>query len=133
MLILCASISLEINLVVKANGNWNILFFRYPLVFVSCSCYIVFKKEVGMSKSAIIRAQIDPALKEEVEMILQELGLSTTQAITLFYQQIRLLKDLPFEAHVPNEVTLRTFMDTDAGRNVICCENAQELFDRLGM
>jgi len=38
-----------------------------------------------MTKSAMSRARVDSTLKEEVEGILQELGLSTTQAITLFY------------------------------------------------
>ena len=54
-----------------------------------------------MTKSAMIRARIDPALKDEVESIFQELGLSTTQALTLFYQQIRLHQGLPFAVRVP--------------------------------
>ena len=58
-----------------------------------------------MTKSAMIRARMDPNLKEEVERILQELGLSATQAITLFYQQVRLSKGLPFEVRLPNQVT----------------------------
>jgi len=86
-----------------------------------------------MSKSAMIRARIDPTLKDEVEAILQELGLSTSQAILLFYQQIRLTQGLPFEVRLPNEVTERTFADTDAGRNLVRSENAQSLFDRLGI
>ena len=86
-----------------------------------------------MTKSAMIRARIDPTLKEEAEAILQELGLSTSQALTLFYQQVRLSKGLPFEVRLPNKETLRTFADTDAGRNVVRCENAQELFEWLGM
>jgi DNA-damage-inducible protein J len=81
----------------------------------------------------MIRARIDPTLKAEVEVILHELGLSTTQAILLFYQQIRLSQGLPFEVRLPNRVTERTFADTDAGRNVVPCENAQTLFERLGM
>jgi DNA-damage-inducible protein J len=63
-----------------------------------------------MTKSAMIRARVDPMLKEEVEAILQELGLSTTQAITLFYQQVRLTKGLPFEVRLLDKVTLRTFV-----------------------
>lgn len=56
-----------------------------------------------MPKSASIRARIDPQLKEEVETILQELGISTTQALTLFYQQIRLNRGLPFAVRLPAE------------------------------
>jgi len=86
-----------------------------------------------MTKSAMIRARVDSTLKEEVEGILQELGLSTTQAIILFYQQIRLSKGLPFEVRLPNHVTLQTFADTDAGQNLVRSENAQALFEKLGI
>ena len=86
-----------------------------------------------MAKSAMIRARVDPILKEEAEGILQELGLSTTQAIILFYQQVRLTKGLPFDIRLPNPLTQQTFADTDADRNVVQCENEQDLFDKLGM
>ena len=64
-----------------------------------------------MGKTAIIRAPVDPVLKEEVEDILQALGLSTTQAITLFYQQVRINQGLPFDARLPNALTQQTFAD----------------------
>ncbi len=86
-----------------------------------------------MTKSAMIRARVDSTLKEEVEGILQELGLSTTQAITLFYQQVRLTKGLPFAVRLPNQVTIQTFVDTDAGENLVRAENAQALFEKLGI
>ncbi len=41
-----------------------------------------------MAKSAMIRARIEPELKGNVENILRELGLTATEAITLFYNQI---------------------------------------------
>lgn len=86
-----------------------------------------------MSKTAMIRARVDPILKEEVEMILDAIGLSTTQAITLFYQQVRLSRGLPFDLRVPNTITLQTFTDTDAGENLVRCQNADDLFERLGI
>ena len=42
-----------------------------------------------MNKSAMIRARVDPGLKDEVEDVFEQLGLSATQAITLFYQQVK--------------------------------------------
>lgn len=61
-----------------------------------------------MSKSAMIRARMDPQLKDEVEQILDELGLSTTQALTLFYQQIRMNKGIPFRIRIPVDESQRT-------------------------
>ncbi len=84
-----------------------------------------------MTKSAMIRARVDPTLKQEAENIFEALGLSATQAITLFYQQVKWARGLPFEVRVPNEVTLRTFAETDAGENLVHCENAQDLFAKL--
>ena len=74
-----------------------------------------------MTKSAMIRARVDPALKQEAEGIFEALGLSATQAITLFYQQVKWARGLPFEVRVPNDVTLRTFDETDAGVILVGC------------
>lgn len=86
-----------------------------------------------MNKSAMIRARVDPKLKDEVESVFSQLGLSATQAITLFYQQVKLNRGLPFDVRIPNAVTLRTFAETDAGENVVPCQNAQDVFARLGI
>lgn len=86
-----------------------------------------------MAKSAIIRARIEPELKAEAETIFSELGLSITEAITLFYRQVKLQKGLPFEVRIPNQTTLQTFQETDEGRNVVQSENTQEMFDKLGL
>ncbi len=86
-----------------------------------------------MNKSAMIRARMDPSLKEEVESIFEALGLSTTQAITLFYQQVKWYRGLPFEVRIPTEVTRRTFEETDAGQNVVHCKDAEEMFEQLGI
>ena len=86
-----------------------------------------------MNKSAMIRARVDPNLKEEVENVFEQLGLSTTQAITLFYQQVKLNRGLPFDVRIPNAVTQRTFAETDAGENIVRCDSAQDMFTRLGI
>jgi len=86
-----------------------------------------------MSKTEMIRARIEPDLKREVESIFSELGLTPTTAINIFYRQVRLLKGLPFNIMVPNETTIQTFKDTDAGKNLIQCEDAEDMFSKLGM
>jgi addiction module RelB/DinJ family antitoxin len=55
-----------------------------------------------MAKSTTIRARTSPELKEEVERILKKLGLNTTEAINMFFSQIRLCHGLPFEVRMPN-------------------------------
>jgi DNA-damage-inducible protein J len=55
-----------------------------------------------MPKTAVISARIDPELKRDAEKVFKELGLTATQAITLFYKQVELERGLPFAVRVPN-------------------------------
>ena len=84
-----------------------------------------------MTKTATVRARIQPKLKAQAEAVFHRLGLSTTQAITLFYKQVQLREGLPFEIAVPTPSTRRTFESTDAGRGLIVCEDADDLFEKL--
>ena len=86
-----------------------------------------------MAKTSTVHARIEPDLKNETEELFHELGLSVTQAITLFYKQVQVRKGLPFDVIIPNEATRRTFEDTDADRNLIVCEDADDMFNKLGV
>ena len=86
-----------------------------------------------MNKSATIRARIEPDLKNKAEKVFRELGLSTTQAINLFYKQVELRNGLPFEVVIPNDMTRRTFSNTDTGKDLIVCEDADDMFRKLGI
>ena len=66
----------------------------------------------------MIRARLEPELKAEVDKIFEELGLTTTEAITLFYHQVRARKGIPFELTIPNEITMETVRKTDAGQEM---------------
>ena len=84
-----------------------------------------------MSKTATVRARIEPGLKKEAEHVLEDLGLSATQAINLFYRQVTLRKGLPFDVVIPNAATRRTFESTDAGKDLVVCKDVSDMFRRL--
>ena len=86
-----------------------------------------------MNKTSTVRARIKPELKNKAEQVFRNLGLSTTQAITLFYRQVELQNGLPFDVVIPNETTRRTFSDTDAGRDLVVCEDVEDMFKKLGI
>lgn len=86
-----------------------------------------------MSKNAVIRARVESDLKEHAEAVFRHLGVSTTQAIAIFYKQVVLRKGLPFDVRIPNETTRRTFEVTDAGRDVILCKDMEDMFQKLGI
>ena len=86
-----------------------------------------------MAKTETVRARIEPGLKKKAERVFDKLGLSTTQAITLFYRQVELRRGLPFNVVIPNETTLRTLAATDAGDDLVVCKDAADLFKKLGI
>jgi DNA-damage-inducible protein J len=68
-----------------------------------------------MALDATVRARIDVDLKQDVEKILSEIGLSTSQAITMFMKGIRRERGIPFELKIPNEETLEAMREIDEG------------------
>ena len=86
-----------------------------------------------MSKSAMVRARIEPELKQHAEEIFRRLGLSVTQAITLFYKQVEARNGLPFNVVIPSAETLATFASTDAGEDLVVCDNVDDMFNKLGI
>ena len=86
-----------------------------------------------MSKTAIIRARVEPGLKSEVEDILLQLGLTTSEAIHLLCRQIQLQRGLPFDVRLPNALTARTLRASKAGKGVKAFANKRELYADLGL
>ena len=81
----------------------------------------------------MVRARLEPDLKEHTEAIFKKLGLSVTQAITLFYKQVEITKGLPFNVVIPNDETTKVFEHTDKKDNLIMCKDADDMFKRLGI
>ncbi|MCX6354446.1 MAG: type II toxin-antitoxin system RelB/DinJ family antitoxin [Candidatus Aureabacteria bacterium] len=86
-----------------------------------------------MSKTATVRARIQPQLKHHAEKIFRHLGLNATQAITMFYKQVELREGLPFDIAIPTATTKRTLKATDAGSDLVVCEDADDMFGKLGI
>ena len=68
-----------------------------------------------MALDATVRARIDAGLKEDVEKILSEIGISTSQAIAIFMKGIKRERGIPFELKIPNEETLEAMREIDEG------------------
>lgn len=43
-----------------------------------------------------LQVRLEPAIKSEVEMVLDQLGLTMTQAVKLFFKQVIMRKSIPF-------------------------------------
>ncbi len=87
-----------------------------------------------MSKSATIRARVEPKLKAEAERILAALGMNASDAIRVFYKQVVLRKGLPFDVAIPNAATRKAMRDADAGQNLLGpFDDTAEMFRELGV
>jgi DNA-damage-inducible protein J len=86
-----------------------------------------------MSKTAVIRARVEPGLKTEVEDILSELGLTVSETVHLLCRQIKLQRGLPFDVRIPNDRTARTLHASRRGKGVRRFGSKKELYADLGL
>ena len=84
-----------------------------------------------MTKSAVISARIDAELKQDTERILNELGLTPSQAITLFYHQIMLYAGLPFPVNLPNARTRGALQEAKERYRLETFKTVEDLFADL--
>lgn len=69
-------------------------------------------------KTAIINARVKPDLKYDVEQILSHLGITTTQAITMYFEQIKMNNGIPFQLKIPNDETVQAMKDARVNKNL---------------
>ncbi len=79
-------------------------------------------------KTAIIHARIESTTKKRAESILKKLGITPTEAIRIFYNQISLRKGLPFSVDVPNDLTVETLRKSDKGQDLQEFESLEKMF-----
>ena len=78
-----------------------------------------------MAKTKMIRARVDPGLKHDAEAVLDKLGMTPTEAITLFYKQVTLYRGLPFPVRIPNAATRKALREVLSRTNI-------ESYDTVG-
>jgi DNA-damage-inducible protein J len=81
----------------------------------------------------IVRARINPKLKSRTEKIFTDLGLSTGEAIRIFFKQVELHQGLPFDVKIPNERTRKAIQDARKGNRLKTFRSINELQKDLDM
>lgn len=89
------------------------------------------KENLAMNKISTVNARIEPKLKINAEKVLHKVGLTTAEAIRLFYNQILLHKGLPFKVKIPNATTVKAMQDSNAGRNLKHFDSVEALIQDL--
>ncbi|MBU0458981.1 type II toxin-antitoxin system RelB/DinJ family antitoxin [Patescibacteria group bacterium] len=87
--------------------------------------------------SGRIQQRIDPKLQKDAETILKTQGIKPSQAIILFYMEIKRSRGLPFSPspvrldEVPNIKLQKDLEDASKGKGVKISKNKDEFFDHL--
>lgn len=85
-----------------------------------------------MPKTATVTARIQPDVKQAAESVFSHLGLTASQAITLFYRQVELQGGLPFEVRLPGALTREAIRQARSGEDVATFDSVDDLFSDLG-
>lgn len=84
-----------------------------------------------MTKAAFIRARVEPKLKAVAENVLNQLGITPTQAITMLYSRIAREQEWPLELKISNAKTARAIKEARKGKGVTVCKDADDLIKKL--
>ncbi len=79
-------------------------------------------------KTAKIHTRMEPDLKKRAQHILNKLGISTTDAIRLYFQQIVDRNGIPFEVNTPNEKTRQAMDDARKEKDLTSYMSPEEYF-----
>jgi DNA-damage-inducible protein J len=91
-------------------------------------------KEAKMVANAYVRARVEHSVKDEAALVLESLGLTTSDIIRIVLTRIARDKALPVELTRPNARTIAAMEEARAiragqGKHF---DNAEELFESLG-
>jgi len=87
-----------------------------------------------MPQTAVITTKIESRLRDDVNIIFKALGLSTNEAITLFFKMVKKNNGLPFKIdEIPNEETLLAIEEVKQGKDLVVCKDVDDLFRKLNI
>ena len=69
-----------------------------------------------------------PRLKDSAESVFERIGLSSSDAIRLFFTQVVLHKGLPFDVSIPNKNTVETLKESALNIDVTTFASPDEAF-----
>ena len=87
-----------------------------------------------MAKTDTLHVRVEPSVKQKAEKTLNDLGLSITEAINVFLNQVILNDGIPFEIKKPkyNKATIQALEDTKNQKNLSKTFNdVDEMFKEL--
>ena len=83
--------------------------------------------------SSTISLHVDPDVRRSAEQIFERLGLTASEAVSLFYRQVQLQHGLPFPVELPNETTMKALDEAQDREKLASFDTLDELYEDLGI
>lgn len=74
---------------------------------------------ITITKTAIVRARMEPSVKKKAEIVLRKIGLSPSEAINVFYRRVASEQGIPFPLDIPNAKTREAIKEIRNGEGVV--------------
>ena len=88
--------------------------------------YYLSKGDNIMSRTSNIFARVEPEIKEQAEIVLNQLGIPMSNAVGMFLRQVIMHRGIPFEMKIP---TKRPFVINEHTKEELDAEIAKGLED----
>ena len=87
------------------------------------------------AKTETLHIRVSQEVKEEAEILLNQMGMSTSEAVNIFLSQVIINGGIPFliRAKIPNETTRQAMYEAENDINIKRFNNAGDMFKELGI
>lgn len=83
-----------------------------------------------VTENIVVRAYVSEKIKKEAAAVLEDTGLTISDAIKILLTRIATEKSIPFEL-IPNSLTAETIRNGRAGLDIQSARNKEDLFEKL--
>ena len=84
-------------------------------------------------KNDRVQVRIEPELKQAAETVFSELGITSGEAIRMFYAQVKMRGGIPFEVVIPNQDTLDAMKEVEQSNDLEKFDSFKDLRKKLGV
>ena len=84
-------------------------------------------------KNNRVQARIEPELKKAAETIFNQLGITSGEAIRMFYAQVKLRGGIPFDVAIPNHETQNAMQEAQQPEELEKYPSFAELRKKIGV
>jgi DNA-damage-inducible protein J len=83
-----------------------------------------------MANGTYVQVKMDPSIKKQARAVLDQLGISMSDAVGVYFRQIIRSRGIPFELKLPSDATLEAVKELESGKGATF-DTADELFEDL--